>query len=931
MLYKLMKTIARLITFCLIIMLLTPLTLGQAAILTQVTTPEESARLLLSQLTPEEKVGQLFLVTFNGASAEPHSQIYDLIVNRHIGGVVLWAQNDNFLATDQTLPIALNLNRQLQAAEYYASTLEQPSSSSGIPYRPRFIPLFIGISQEGDGYPYDQIMSGLTPLPSQMALGATWDTSLAQQVGSVVGSELSLLGFNLLFGPSLDVLDSPHTEGSGDLGIRTFGGDPYWVGIMGGSYISGVHEGSNGEMAVVAKHFPGYGSSDRLPEEEVATVRKSLEQLKQIELYPFFSVTGDAPTQQATTDALLTSHIRYQGFQENIRATTKPVSIDPQAFSQLMSLPPFTSWLDNGGLMITDELGGQAMRRFYESSGQTFVPKYIARDAFLAGNDILYTGNFATPPTDSYTNVIATLDFFTQKYLDDTAFAQRVDQSVLRILTLKYRLYKNSFTYSGTLAPQDVSGAIGKSGQVTFEVLKEAATLVNPSQSELNTVLPDPPGRTDRIVFITDTRNGQQCSNCPLQPVIPVNALEQAVIRLYSPQAGGQILPGNLVSYSFDDLLNLLNTGTGILQIENDLRSARYIVFSMLDQNPSVPSSQALKLFLARRPDLLPQKRIIVFSFNAPYYLDATDISKLTAYYALYTKTPKAIDTAARLLGQEIRAVGSLPVTVTGVNYDLNTVTFPDPNQTIELKLDVPPGQQTAATITPAPSPMTVKVGDTLPVRTGVILDHNGHPVPDNTIVHFIVTHGEGSLAQTTEAQTFQGIARTSIRVDVPGPLEVRVESEPAKNSNTLKFNAPPEPGTPTSPTPTVTASPTHTVTPSPTLTETPVAIIQPPEPRGRTNMTDWLLAILLIAAIGAFTYWFSSTIGQVRWGVRGALLTTIGGMLAYTYLALGMPGTQAVVQNTGTMGVLLITIIGAGAGWAAAWGWKGLKETKKY
>ena len=161
-----MKTFNRVITLCLIVFLLAPLVAGQAAGLTQTTDPENNARLLLAQLTPEEKVGQLFLVTFNGVSAEPHSQVYDLIVNRHIGGVVVWAQNDNFLASDQTLPIALNLNRQLQAAEYYASTLEESSSSGGTSIRPKFVPLFIGISQEGDGYPYDQILNGLTPLPS---------------------------------------------------------------------------------------------------------------------------------------------------------------------------------------------------------------------------------------------------------------------------------------------------------------------------------------------------------------------------------------------------------------------------------------------------------------------------------------------------------------------------------------------------------------------------------------------------------------------------------------------------------------------------------------------------------------------------------------------------------------------------------------------
>jgi beta-N-acetylhexosaminidase len=66
-----------------------------------------------------------------------------------------------------------------------------------------------------------------------MAIGATWQTQLAQQVGNVNGAELSAIGINLLLGPSLDVLESPQERGAGDLGVRTFGGDPYWVGEMG--------------------------------------------------------------------------------------------------------------------------------------------------------------------------------------------------------------------------------------------------------------------------------------------------------------------------------------------------------------------------------------------------------------------------------------------------------------------------------------------------------------------------------------------------------------------------------------------------------------------------------------------------------------------------------------------------------------------------
>ncbi len=493
-----MHSIFRKFSISLIILsLLVPISIGQAAPSGQAVAGNERAQALLDQLTPEERVGQLFLITFTGPEAgigsATGSQIFDLIVNYHIGGVILKSANDNFIGSDQTLVFAQSLTDQLQRDEYSASQEPQVNPETNEFYTPAYVPLFIGISQEGDGYPYDQILNGMTQLPSQMALGATWNTELSQQVGNVLGKELSGLGFNLLLGPSLDVLEVPSSDSGGDLGVRTFGGDPFWVGSLGQAYIRGIHEGSNGKMVVAAKHFPGFGGSDRLPEEEVATVRSSLEQLKQIDLAPFFAVTGNAPDTESMTDALLVSHIRYQGFQGNIRATTRPVSFDPQAFSQLMSLPAFDTWRQNGGVMISDNLGSRAVRRFYDPSGQTFNGPLVARDAFLAGNDLLYLDNFlSSGDADVYSSYVRTLDFFAQKYREDPAFAQRVDQSVLRILTLKLKLYNSTFSVTSTLPNSDALNTIGFSSRVTFSIAQQAASLISPPLDELNIAIPSP-------------------------------------------------------------------------------------------------------------------------------------------------------------------------------------------------------------------------------------------------------------------------------------------------------------------------------------------------------------------------------------------------------------------------------------------------------
>ena len=55
-----------------------------------------------------------------------------------------------------------------------------------------------------------------------------------------------------------------------------------------------------------------------------------------------------------------------------------------------------------------------------------------------------------TSDLDPYATTLRVLEFFTQKYLEDPAFAQRVDASVRRILTLKNKLYP-SFTIEDVL------------------------------------------------------------------------------------------------------------------------------------------------------------------------------------------------------------------------------------------------------------------------------------------------------------------------------------------------------------------------------------------------------------------------------------------------------------------------------------------------
>lgn len=892
-------------------------------------TPAEQANILLERMTPEERVGQLFLITLQGTEVSPESEIYQLITQHHIGGVVLSAENDNFFYDGKNPESTINqtayLNRTLQQNEWSASLNRQTLPDGSGDFLPTFVPLFIAISQEGDGFPYDQILQGVTILPSAMAIGATWDANLAQGIGEIAGRELSTLGFNLLLGPSLDVLELPLPESTQTLGTRTFGGDPYWVSRMGRAFIRGVHLGSQGKMAVSAKHFPGHGSSDRLPEEEVATIRKSLSDLKSFDLAPFFAVTGLATSAEETADALLTSHIRYQGLQGNIRATTRPLNLDPQAFDLLMQLPELKSWRENGGLMISDDLGSRAMRRFYELTNQTFEARRVALSAFLAGNDMLFISNFTSvADPDAFKSTVHTLEFFAQKYREDPAFAQRVDISVLRILALKYKLY-GLFNLGTVLQPFAELENQDKAHQKVLEVARASATLVSPTQAQLDEALPEPPSAQDRLIFISDVRTAQQCSICPEQKIITKNSFRDTILRLYGPQVGGEINPNFLYTYTLEELLDFLNnpdTAT-ISPIETDLRRANWIVFLLLDQSAQYPSYSTLIRFLDEKPTLFQQKKLIVYALGAPFYLDATTISKLTAYYVLYSKTSEFLDVSAYLLFKELRPTGALPVSVPTIGYDLNEMLFPDAEQTISLYLDLP--EQTSETPTsgtPLATPtVQFHLQDTLPLRTGIILDYNGHPVPDGTPVRFIfnVKGLPNSIVQ--ETTTIEGVARTTFTILYPGALEIYVQSENARSASLLLDILPS--GEPLL-TATNTPTPTNTETPTPTMTPTEAApAVEEPIPQNHPGMLDWLLALASSGVISFGVYRVSAKGRDREWGVRASMLSFIGGMAAYLYLILGLPGVQGAFEKSAPLSVLLGSLCGGLLGIAITFWWK--------
>ncbi len=934
-----------------------------------------TANELLASMSVAERVGQLFLVTFEGDTAPSDSDIADLILNYRVGGVMLLPAHNNVTGYGtpgdtprQVAELVNDLQRLALLGESTAvSNADNTLGSGDVP--PTAVPnslqtplpLLVGIEHEGDGPPHTTLLNGLSQLPNNMAIGATWQPEMAQQVGQIVGRELTAVGVNMLFGPTLDVLENPDPTSRSDLGTRVFGGDPYWVGQMGSAYTSGVHEGSHNRMAVVANHFPGNGSSDRPVEEEVPTVRKSLEQLKQIELAPFFAVTGQAKSPTATVDALLTTHIRYQGFQGNIRATTAPVSFDPQALSALMSLEEMGGWRANGGIIVSDSLGVRSVERFYDDTEQEFRPRLVAKDALLAGNDLLYLSNFAlgaAPYSEQLANIKDTILWFREKYETDVSFQQRVDEALLHILQLKLRLYGGDFTSDNVLVDPEVARPLESTAGLMFDLAQTAVTLISPSPAEFSERLASPPAANDTLLIFTDVRETQQCAACDPQPYISETALQQRMLALYGPTASSQIAPEQIHSYSFADLNDFLAATPDELLptvpisptltpeagsdatpqpevtavppapvlIQSQIEQADWIIFAALDLSDP---DNALTNFLAQRPDIVSNTRVIVFAYNAPYYLDTTEISKLTAYFGIYSKIDPFIDASVRALFLESPLSGAAPVDIDGVNYRLFEQTQPDPEQVIELFIVTDTGSAEAP---PGEAPLGASIGETLHLQTGVIRDRNGNPVPDGTTVRF--EQRDLVLEATTiieEVATVGGVAQLDYVLPErtrDGRIRITAVSAPALQSQQVDIsigeaasvsiitptNAPTATPTATpteTPSPTATATPTATAVP-PTATATPV--VPPPEPGFRVDLSEIQMLIALsfgTVLLGSLGVWLAfqrqlpltDYFGWPLWGV-------IGGLLAYLYLVFGLPGTTGLLA-LGSWGALLMTLVG--------------------
>ncbi|MEV3993098.1 glycoside hydrolase family 3 N-terminal domain-containing protein [Streptomyces sp. NPDC049837] len=350
---------------------------------------------LISRMSLEEKVGQLFVMRVYGHSATAPDQAdidanlkeigvrtaAELIATYHVGGIIYFSWAHNTRDPHQIADLSNGIQRAALG-------------------RPVPVPVLISTDQEHGIVA--RIGEPATLMPGAMALGAGGSRSDARRAARVAGAELAAMGIRQNYAPVADVNVNPANP---VIGVRSFGADPRAVAAMVAAQVSGYQRAG---IAATSKHFPGHGDTSVDSHYGLPTITHTREQWNTLDAPPFRSAIA------AGIDSIMTAHI--------VVPALDPAE-DPATLSRPILTGILREQLGYDGVVVTDSLGMEGVRTKY---GDDRVPVL----ALKAGCDQLLN-----PPKLSVAwNAVL-------KAVQSGEISEaRIEESILRILRLKAKL-----------------------------------------------------------------------------------------------------------------------------------------------------------------------------------------------------------------------------------------------------------------------------------------------------------------------------------------------------------------------------------------------------------------------------------------------------------------------------------------------------------
>ncbi|MET4657235.1 beta-N-acetylhexosaminidase [Streptomyces sp. PvP037] len=356
---------------------------------------DRKLRALISRMTLEEKVGQLFVMRVYGHSATDPDQAdidanlkeigvrtaAEMLARYRVGGIIYFAWAHNTRDPHQIADLSNGIQK----------------ASLGLP---RGLPVLVSTDQEHGIVA--RVGEPATLFPGAMAVGAGGSRADARTLGRIAGLELRALGIRQNYSPVADVNVNPANP---VIGVRSFGSDPQSVADLVAAEVKG-YESSH--IASTAKHFPGHGDTVDDSHAKLPYIHHTRDQWEQLDAPPFEAAIA------AGIDSIMTAHIVVPALDP---------SEDPATLSRPILTGILREELGYDGVVVTDSLGMEGVRTKY---GDDRVPVL----ALKAGVDQLLN----PPSLDVAWNAVL------NAVRDGELTEDRLDESILRVLRMKAKL-----------------------------------------------------------------------------------------------------------------------------------------------------------------------------------------------------------------------------------------------------------------------------------------------------------------------------------------------------------------------------------------------------------------------------------------------------------------------------------------------------------
>jgi beta-glucosidase len=296
------------------------------------------------------------------------------------------------------------------------------------------IPVIYGVDAvHGFGHPYQA-----TLFPQSIGMGATWDTDLAEAAGAATKQQLLATGGNWDFAPVQDLA----RDNRWGRYYETWAEEPALAAALGGANIRGLQGGGfdSPQVAATVKHFAGYSQS--INGHDRVEAQLPIRYLQDIFL-PSYAGGIDAGAATVMVDS---------GSINNVPATS----------SHFLLTEELRHRLGFKGVVISDYGDVPALQTAYHTAAD--FPTAIAQ-AVNAGVDVSMT------PFD----YVGWNNGLIQDVQHGLVSQQRVDQSVKRILTLKFELGLFDHPY---VDPAAADAAVAANRDLAKKAADESITLL---------------------------------------------------------------------------------------------------------------------------------------------------------------------------------------------------------------------------------------------------------------------------------------------------------------------------------------------------------------------------------------------------------------------------------------------------------------------